>query len=209
MREHHYVGVDLGQARDPSAIAILEYSESLSPVRDPVKFNYPIIRQLALRQVERLPLGLEFSAVASRVGQIARYLANLSPAHMRSPSVTIVVDATGVGRPVVEMIRKEPLSYAQVIPVMITGGSSSHQSKGFWYVPKTELMMRLATMIDHREFVIAGNLRNKDAWIAEMLSVKRETLSGNPDDMIFATALACWRARRGKVGESNVPLRFN
>ena len=80
---------------------------------------------------------------------------------------------------------------------------------GFWYVPKTELMMRLATMIDHREFVIAGNLRNKDAWIAEMLSVKRETLSGNPDDMIFATALACWRARRGKVGESNVPLRFN
>ena len=209
MREHYYVGVDLGQARDPSAIAILEYSEVPGTVRDPVRFNFPVIQRLALRQVERLPLGTEFSGVARRVGQIARYLANNNPGRYGQSPVTLVIDATGVGRPVVEMIRKEPLQCAQVVPVMITGGSQSHQTGGFWHVPKTELIMRLATMVDRAEFFVAANLRNKEAWLAEMLSVKAGTLSGNPDDLVIATALACWRARRGKIGESNVPLRFN
>ena len=209
MREHYYVGVDLGQARDPSAIAILEYSESKGPNRDPVTHAFPLIERLALRQVERLPLGAEFSAVARRVGQIARDLANVAPYRYRCQTpVTIVVDATGVGRPVVEMIRKERLNSAQVVPVMITGGSESHSTKGFWHVPKTELMMRLATMVDRGEFVVAGNLNHKDDWLAEMESVKVGSLEGNPDDMVIATALACWRARRGKVGESAEPLRL-
>ena len=87
--------------------------------------------------------------------------------------------------------------------------ATSRQSGGFWHVSKTELMMRLAVMVDHRDLLVAADLRNKDAWIAEMESVSAQTLEGNPDDMVIATALACWRATRGKGGESAVPLRFN
>ena len=98
---------------------------------------------------------------------------------------------------------------ATVVPVIITGGEASSQKAGIWRVSKVELMMTLAAMVDRGEFIVAENLKHKDAWIAEMQSVSSETLEGNPDDMVIATALACWRSRRKKVGESDFPLRFD
>jgi len=49
----------------------------------------------------------------------------------------VVVDATGVGMPVVEMLRAADLK-AMVVPVMITGGATAHRSEGVWFVPRRE-----------------------------------------------------------------------
>ena len=211
---HYYVGVDLGQARDPSAIAVVEYAEIAGTARNPVTFNFEVKERLALRQVERLRLGMEFSDVAARVAQVVRYLNGAPPPaknaewFRKPPPVTVVVDATGLGTPVVEMIRKERMK-ATIVPVKITGGEGVNRGeKGFWNVSKAVLMMGLAALVDRGELRVAGDLRNLDQWMAEMESVNAETLEGNPDDMVIATALACWRARQGKVGESGEPLKL-
>ena len=117
----YYVGVDLGQARDPSALAVLEYAEITGTVRNPVTFGFEVKERLALRQVERMRLGIEFSEVVARVSQVVRYLNGAPPPartvewFIKPPPVTVVVDATGLGRPVVEMLRKERMK-AEVIP---------------------------------------------------------------------------------------------
>ena len=201
MKEHFYIGVDLGQVNDPTAIAVLEYSEELGPVRNPVTWAFPVHKRWILRQVERMRLGTEFSDVARRVGQFARYFGGPgrplpgSEWYYRGPGVTLVVDATGLGSPVLEMIRKEPMR-ANIVGVKLTGGSGANKADKHWNVAKTELMGRLAAMVDNGELWAAGDLANKEQWLDEMESVNAETLQGNPDDMVIATALACWWARR-------------
>ena len=215
MKGHYYVGVDIGQKHDPSALAIVEYVEVPGTRRDPETYALEVKKRLALRQVERMRLGIEFSDVAARVSQVVRYLNGAPPPatnagwFQKPIDVTVVVDGTGVGRPVVEMIKKQRMK-ATVVPVNITGGMGANKGDGgFWNVSKQELMMNLAVLVDRGELRVAGNLRNKEEWIAEMASVDSRTLEGDPDDMVLATALACWRACRGKVGFSGEPLRFD
>ena len=203
MKEHYYIGVDLGQVNEPTAIAVLEFSESLGPERNRVTWQFPVIKRWALLQVERMRLGKEFSDVARRVGQIARYFGGPhrplpgSAWYYRGPAVTVTViaDATGLGSPVLEMIRKEPMR-AEIVGVKITCGSGANKADKRWNVAKTELLGRLAAMVDNGELSAAEDLENKEQWLEEMESVNAETLQGNPDDMVIATALACWWARR-------------
>ncbi len=104
-RTGYIVGADLGQASDPSAIGVLERAigeigtfertryapegEEVSP-RKKVIFN-------TVRFLHRPRLGTPYPAIVKSVGLI---MANLPPA-AEPPS--LVVDATGVGRPVVDM----------------------------------------------------------------------------------------------------------
>jgi len=83
----HYIGLDLGQAHDHTAIAVLE----------------------------RLPLGMDYPSMVQRVRTLVQ-----RPELAQSPA-TLVVDATGVGRPVVDLLRRASLP-CRVIPVTITVG---------------------------------------------------------------------------------------
>src|SRR5436190_1240149 len=75
MRNRRYlVGVDLGQASDPTAIAILEARSDLSGLR--------------LRHLERVPLGTPYPAVVERVRRITASAPLAGRCH-------VVVDATG------------------------------------------------------------------------------------------------------------------
>ena len=84
MKEQYYLGVDLGQQQDYSAFAIVERSESLGKERDRVTFAFPVHEHIVLRQLERIPLGTEYTDVAARVGQVARGLAGLGPVTIKS-----------------------------------------------------------------------------------------------------------------------------
>jgi hypothetical protein len=93
------VGADIGQAQDPTAIAALEVSEWLD-----------------LRHVERLPLGTPYPALVDRLVKLAAVL----------PNSELVVDATGVGRPIIDSLRDR-----NRVPVAIsmTGGDSGASLK--------------------------------------------------------------------------------
>ena len=78
-----YVGLDLGQRRDHSAIVVVQEAG---------------FEAVVVRHIERVPLGTSYPRVVSRVRQIARDQELVG-------RCSVVVDGTGVGAPVVEMLR--------------------------------------------------------------------------------------------------------
>jgi hypothetical protein len=95
------VGIDIGQQRDPTAIAVAEYLKRPRedrPERD--EWYFPI------RHLERLPLGTDYPVVAARVVEVVANIQERARRHEEStPRINVVVDATGVGRPVVDIVR--------------------------------------------------------------------------------------------------------
>ena len=198
LRRTYYVGVDLAQAQDHSAIAVVERAEVDTGKMDMVHYQKIVVERCALVRAERIRLGTPYAQVAARVGQVVRGLRGLGGA-------TVVADATGVGAPVMEMLRKEKMG-CQLVPVVITGGHEVTQSTRATNVPKKDLMMKLVAMIETRELVVAADMPGRAEWEEESRGMRLESLSGRRDDVVLAVALACWRAKRGKIGESGERL---
>jgi hypothetical protein len=193
------IGVDLGQRQDYSALAVVEHRRLLTGERDPVTWELKSKVLRSVRHLERVPLGTSYEEVAERVGRLAR-----------SPEVAgrcaVVMDATGVGAPVVEMVRKARAG-CQIVPVVITGGESETHGSGFQRVPKKDLIAGLEISVDQGELRIAEQLSEGDTLIEEMRSMRvsmgatgRErfgaTAAGAHDDLVLAVALGLWWLRK-------------
>jgi hypothetical protein len=181
-----YLGIDLGKTRDHTAIAIVERRDTLQ-----------------LRYAERVPLGTPYPKVVDHVRQLVRH------DHLRGRCV-VVVDATGVGAPVVDMMRSGHLG-CDVIAVNITGGEKETQSGNVWNVPKKDLMARVQVLIEQRELKIALRMKEARPLVRELTDVRMTAGSGGSlrmgadgsgqhDDLVIALALACWRAKRRQNG---------
>jgi len=170
-----YIGLDLGQRQDHTAIAILERQTN----------------RLLVRRAERLPLGMPYPAVVERVKAIVTAL---------SQSV-LIVDGTGVGIPVVELLRRAGLP-CEVIAVTITGGDRESGSGASWSVPKRDLIAGIQVALEKHELRIAKRMKEVAALIRELTDVRIKATrigaegAGQHDDLVIALALACWRARR-------------
>ena len=156
-----------------------------------------------VRQVERAQLGTPYPQVVERVRTVVR-------AGLAEGGCALAVDATGVGAPVVDMLRGVGLG-CEVMAVSITGGDKERQSHGVWNVPKKDLMAGLQMMLERDELKIARGLRLTGALLKELVDVKSVMGSGGRirmgadgagehDDLVIALALACWRARRKTAG---------
>ena len=88
------IGLDLGKAHDPSALAILEHQGGRSDAVD----------------IRRWSLGTPYPQIVADVEQL-RLLPALTDAHL-------VIDGTGVGRGVVDMFRAG--GARRIVPVLIT-----------------------------------------------------------------------------------------
>jgi len=86
------IGIDIGQKRDPTAIAVAEMEWRAAAGRTE---DHYIVRHL-----QRLPLGTEYPAITARLGEV---VANV---HKHgAPVQSVYVDATGVGQPVVDQLK--------------------------------------------------------------------------------------------------------
>src|SRR5438045_1798452 len=98
MRRIYFAGVDLGQRQDPTALAVVEWGGHAAV--------------LSLRHLERMPLGTPYTEVVQRVSR-----------RMRSRQLAggqrhLIVDGTGVGPAVVDLLRQEDLQ-SHLWPVTI------------------------------------------------------------------------------------------
>ncbi len=176
----YFIGLDLGQKRDFTALAIVEREGE----------------RLVLRHLERLKLGTAYTEVTDRV----RELVGRTMIH---GSVTLVMDATGVGLPVFDELRSRGFN---PVGVTITGGRLVSVTGGIVKVPKRVLVVTLVTLVESGRLKIATGLPNAPELIDELLGFKvrinqrtrRETyLAGRGavhDDIVVAVALACFRA---------------
>jgi len=109
------VGVDVGQKRDPTAIVVCEQVVTQTdpgrlalPPREGI-FSARDIRRVGARtetihiarHLRRLPLGMPYPEVAVQVAGVVAGLVQRGVPHPR-----IMVDATGVGQPVVDILRE-------------------------------------------------------------------------------------------------------
>ena len=95
----YYVGLDLGQKHDHTAIAVVEREEIVGTRRDPVTWELDKRTVYAVRYLERMPLGMSYLDVVGRVARLVRNIRMTNPCEL-------VVDETGVGAPIVDMLRR-------------------------------------------------------------------------------------------------------
>ena len=189
------IGVDIGQARDYTAIAIFQRIEELTGEAEDGRWATRV--RYELPHLERPPLGTPYPMIIERLKELIAGL----PAHGR---LNLVVDQTGCGRPVVDLMRKEKLS---IVPVNITMIGVAHFERGVWNLPKHELVSNLAILLQSERLKIASALPDAATLIGELQSFRTTiTPAGNEawresdhDDLLLAGAIACWFAER-KLG---------
>lgn len=193
-----YIGVDLGQKHDFTAIAIVEKEEVPQP------WMVPARKGLSMRYLERVRLGTPYTAVAARVQEIVYGL---------NCHCSVVVDATGVGAPVVDILRQSRLG-CELSPVVITGGQHKNWNGGMWHVPKQDLVAVLQVLLEKGELRIAKRMRETGPLVKELVDMRMTMKKtgrarmgavgpGQHDDLVMAAALACWQAKRPTIGFGN------
>src|SRR4051794_40209522 len=161
------VGVDLGQQRDYTAISVLERGYVPAGEKYNAKYHHrgrevfaarqPVRREYHVRHLERPKLGTPYPEVAGRVVELLKSLGG---------APVLVVDATGVGRPVVDMLRHRLIqdlegTNLKVTPawVTLTGGSSvTRSTNGFLNVPKRDLVSAALVLMQNQQLKIADAL---------------------------------------------------
>src|ERR1017187_7526937 len=196
----NFVGVDFGQARDYTAIAVLERAE-LRGQYDYAVRAYQKEVALRLRYLERIPLGTPYTEVVDRVAEVTRNRQLSGRCHL-------AVDGTGVGRPVVDQLRR---GEAEGVPMpgATPGGQAGTETmdQGFYRVPKRDLIIGLQLVLQRGGLQIAAKLPFARKLVEELEAVEvRISPAGNEqyaawregthDDLVFAVALAYWSPQK-------------
>ena len=183
----YVVGVDLGQTADYTAITILEEKGEEEKSYD-------------VRYLERLR-NTPYPQIVRRLDHLVRRLPE-------KPSMA--VDATGVGRPVIDMIRDANLP-ATVYPITLTGGDAVTRDGMERRVPKRDVASTIAVLLQTGRLRIARGLKESETLLRELLNFRvKISLSGHDtyeawreqehDDLVLAVGLAAWLFEKGSDG---------
>ncbi len=186
-----FAGLDLGQARDYTAIAILERTSPPGEAGAP-----PATYQCGY--LYRFPLGTLYPAI------VAHMAAMMATPQLNGQS-TLIADSTGVGRPVVDMLRAAGL---KPIAASIHGGTATTQAGNFWNVPKRELVSVLQVLLQSGRLAFGADLPEWATLSKELQNFKAKISAaghdsygagddwrdGSHDDLVLAVALSAWRA---------------
>jgi hypothetical protein len=184
-----YIGLDLGQSQDFTALCVTE------KIKNSKASDYHV------RHLDRFQLGTTYPTIVDRVSDL------ISSPRLEK-DVKLVVDSTGVGRPVVDLLRSVGL---KPIAVNITGGNVVTYEHGFCNVPKRDLISNLLVLLQSGRLKFAEGIPQVQTLIDELLAYQVKISTDgkdsygndwrqNPhDDMVLALALACWYGERKKV----------
>jgi hypothetical protein len=188
-----YIGVDLGQKHDYTAIAVVEKENARLMNRDRVYNAQAAVKpRLLVRRAQRVALGTPYPRVAEMIREITREWP-------MAGQCTLVVDATGVGAPVVDMLRAPGLG-CDLTAVTITGGDrESRQGPMNAGVPRRDLIAGLQLAIEKGELRVARGMAGAGSLIRELTEMRVDDGGGEHDDLVMALALACWKARMPSV----------
>lgn len=183
-----YAGLDIGQMADPSALAILE--------REILDTGTRVEGRFLLRYLERIPLMTPYPTMVD--GVQTRLIALKDPC-------TLIVDATGVGRPVLDLFRA--LHMLPIGVTITTGERVSSERFDEWHVPKRLLIMGMQVAMQQGRLRVAASLAEGPTFVRELQQFQwKPTKTGEDsygawragahDDLILAVAIATWYAAR-------------
>lgn len=192
----YYVGLDLGQSIDPTALCVLERLEV--PVLHlgyrmpaPVKWT----TTYRVRHLERLPLGISYPLIVARVGMTCK-TAPLFKNHR------LIIDQTGVGRPVFDLFKQAKLS---PVGITITAGTDwSRETSDNFRVSKGLLVSRLDAALHSGILQVSSALPEAQALKSELADFRVShtangyaqfgARSGRHDDLVLSVGIALWFA---------------
>ena len=183
-------GLDLGQQQDYSALVVVERTSDGSrwshSVRHIARWRgkpYPVVVAEVGRLLSRRPLG---------------------------PETSLHVDATGVGRAVLDLLRQAHAEgHLPCYPREITITGADEAGPGGRTIPKRDLIAHLEVLLATNRLQVAAGLALARALREELASFRAKvTAMGHAtyeaggsahDDLVIAVALATWAA--GSVPE--------
>ena len=133
------IGIELGQRTDPTAMCVAEEQERSEAGKH--------VAYWMIRYLERLPVGSSYPAIRERLGTLIANLKQHSPAR---PAV--FVDATGLGKPVVDELGKAGIP---ITPVYFTFGDKRvKQADGSITLGKAHLVSRLQVLLQNGHLLL-------------------------------------------------------
>jgi hypothetical protein len=187
-----FISADLGQTTDYTAISI---TERISCGVDACGF----VNTFHLRHIERPTRGTEYPAIIDRLIEIYR-----SP-ELEKKLKAVVIDLTGLGRPVYDMMRKAGF-HESLYAISITGGNAVTRDRRIFNVPKRDLITNLQILFQNGTLQIAKGLKEGPALVDELTSFQTKisdtgmdtygARSGAHDDIVLSVAMGAWLANR-------------
>jgi hypothetical protein len=188
----YYIGLDLGQSQDYTALAVIEEPVWVGPasrryignreggwispaelhpdiywriLEDIEEHGRPPNPPLYIRHLERLPLGTRYSRVIERVLEIAR------TRPLADKPSCLIIDRGGVGASVVDSF-----VYAGLTPVSVAihGGDAVSVDPDRWdfRVPKRDLVSAVQVLLQDGRLRVAGGLREAETLKRELLNFR-------------------------------------
>jgi len=196
-------GLDLGQSNDYSALSIAE--KTIHRARG------KIWSKLSVGHLERFPIGTSYMDIAEKVA-----------GYFEDPRLKIrgklLVDQTGVGRPVVDILRKFKL---KPIGITITSGFVvTEDGYGGFNVPKRDLVSSLVSMYYGNLVKVLDSLHEAPEFNRELehFRVKQNRKTGYEafesdepevhDDLVISVAMLAWYSQyfdKNRIPGANKP----
>src|SRR5712692_6940889 len=186
------LGLDLGQSADPTAAALVERQGQGAETR------------YAVRWLERW-LGASYPEQVRRVGAL-----------LEAPElggVRLVLDRTGVGRPVFDLFQEAGF---KPVGVTLHGGDTVAHDGNQWSVPKRDVVFAAVAVLQQRRLDIARALPEAATLVRELETFRMRVdpvtahdsyaawRDKDHDDVLLAVALAIWAAEAGVGGRAHV-----
>jgi hypothetical protein len=203
----HFLGLDLGQANDYSALALIERQSE----------------ECHCRGLKRWPMRTPYPQIVQDVTGVL----NQIRAEENGGEPLLAIDATGVGAPVVDLFRAEykqgkrksfgvvnldhdpPPGLVRLQVVQLTNGDTvTSDDEGVKHVPKLDLVGAAQVALQTERLKIAEGLEEAQTLMREMLNFQvKVRLGATPDNsiawregahdgLVLAVALALWAAER-------------
>ena len=183
----YIIGVDLGQVHDYTAVAIVERRQA--PMGWVVRYLF------------RFPLGTSYVEIVEEIRRLM-YL----PA-LRGQS-QLVLDATGVGRPVLDLFRQAGMG-CRPVGISIHGGDAVTPDRAIsgYRVPKRDIVSNLEVRFELGQVKINRSLPYADLLLKELQNFRRHIAesghdsygagrSGAHDDLVLALGIAIWLGQK-------------
>lgn len=195
----YVLGIDPGQANDPTAVALLELDTADRPIYH-------------LRGLHRFPLGTPYTKLPDAIAKKLK----------REPlagRTSLAIDSTGVGAPVVEHFQTALLD-VPLYAITITAGAAVTGTSRKPHVPKRDLIGTTSVILEQHRLRIAREMRDTPALEDELLAYRRSISDhgadtytapiGTHDDLVLALSLALWTAEKRPATRSSAyrPIRI-
>ena len=215
-----FVGVDLGQVADFTAITIVEeplwlteqtrwalnqpasgwvWPSALEPAwLDRIRQGWraaPTKPPLRIPHLERLPLSTSYTDVVRHVKKL------LARSPLSTARTVLVIDYSGVGHGVFDLFVEADL---HPVGLTTTAGHEPHQDMAGWRVPKRDLVAAAQAVLQSGRLKISDQLPDAVTLRNELISFKvrltantghdqyGEWRTGKHDDLVLSAAMALW-----------------